>query len=193
MRIAAGPFWHSSTPDSPSFPSLSLLHSYSYANYTTHSNAPLEPKSEQVLKRADALLMRSALYSRDSHHDIFLCNNNALYNLFYLWNGKTPTPSHPPTRICSMSNLVTLEVVLNLVRERLGLIRSEHLAIWKNESSTEYVSMFGRNDYKQALVQEQDDYTAGEVSTPSQSYLDRILNEFVEDHTITFEEVLKLH
>jgi hypothetical protein len=67
------------------------------------------------------------------------------------------------------------------------------LQLGKNEGSAEYVSMFGRDDYKQTLVQEQADYTAGEVSTPSQSYLDRILNEFVEDHTITFEEVLKLH
>jgi hypothetical protein len=78
------------------FPQLLFAHSYSYANYTIHSNTPLGPESDQVLKRADALLKRSDLYSRDSHHDIFLCNNNALYNLFSLRNGKKPTPSPPP-------------------------------------------------------------------------------------------------
>jgi hypothetical protein len=55
------------------FPQLLFAHSYSYANYTIHSNTPLGPESDQVLKRADAL-----------------------YNLFSLRNGKKPTPSPPP-------------------------------------------------------------------------------------------------
>jgi hypothetical protein len=157
------------------FPQVLFAHNYTYENYTLHSHSPLPAETAEVMKRADSLLQKSDLFSRNKHHQIFICDGTAQFNFFFMRSGagafaiapgtgnvfvQFASPQHDlawkgsdTNVIRSLSGLIAHEVTHNHIRERLGMYGAFRLPTWKNEGFAERVSIYGQADYEREITQ----------------------------------------
>lgn len=158
-------------------PQIAFSHSFTHRNYTIHSSTPLSDDCRAVLERADALLQQSDIFTRDAHHDIFLCNDSpAKFNTFFVRNGSwaygfahptgnifiaNASPTHDlawktvnTNIVRSLSGLIAHEVTHTLVLDHVGFLGQRRLPKWINEGYAEYISMHDQKDYEFDICQD---------------------------------------
>lgn len=144
------------------FPQALFAHSITAAGVTLYARDPLPEVANERIERALKLVANSELATDGRAERVFVCNNRWLFTLLAPTSSrafaftmpitgnifvadadfvKDATRSSAPTyNTRSVSGVVAHEITHNLIRKRLGLIRSIMLPKWVAEGYCEYVA-----------------------------------------------------
>ena len=149
-------------------PQIVFAYSTRAGNLVLHARSPLPPRADEILRAARERVARSPLYDPGRDYHVFLCDTQACFTFFVLWDRRVGGVSHVhltgnafirPSRIerdrliaysgkepdgdRTLTYYLAHEVAHTMTAARVGRIGYHRLDAWQREGYADYVGKGG--------------------------------------------------